>query len=99
MIFTAATTLFDEHLFLKCPTKSKVPPVTKIQDKKPEEPVVEIEFEDLPSDDELLTPPPPFLQGDNDRLHDNTDHQHPPHLPPPSDTPGGAPGGGPRKSE
>src|SRR6266446_83806 len=93
VIFTAATALFDENLFPKCPTKSKVPPVTRIRDKKPEEPVVEIEFEDLPSEDEIFTPPPIFLQGDDNRSHDDVDHQQLPHSPPPGDAPGGAPDG------
>src|SRR6266446_3990396 len=66
----------------KCPTKSKVPPVTRIRDKKPEEPVVEIEFEDLPSEDDTFTPPPIFPQGDDDRSHDNVDHHQPPRPPP-----------------
>jgi len=92
VIFTAATALFDENLFPKCPTKSKVPPVTRIRDKKPEEPVVEIEFEDLSSED-TFTPPPIFPQGDDDGPHDDIVHHQPPHLPPPGDAPGGAPGG------
>src|SRR6267378_7769231 len=74
VIFTAATALFDKHLFPKCPTKSKVPPVTQIQDKKLEEPVVEIEFEDLPSEDDTFTPPPIFPQGDDNGPHDDIVH-------------------------
>ena len=54
---------------------------------------MEIEFEDLPSEDEIFTPPPIILQGDDDRSHDNVDHQQLPHLPPPGDAPGGAPRG------
>ena len=54
---------------------------------------MEIEFEDLPSEDEIFTPPPIFLQGDDDGPHDDIVHHQPPHLPPPGDAPGGAPGG------
>ena len=54
---------------------------------------MEIEFQDLPSEDEIFTPPPIFLPGDDDRSHDDVDHHQPPHLPPPGDAPGGAPGG------
>ena len=85
-------------MFLKCPTKSKVPPITKIQDKKPEEPALEFVFEDLPSEDEIFAPPPIILQRDDDRSHDDVDHQQLPHLPPPGDAPGEAPSQGTRKS-
>ena len=79
VLFTAATALFDEHLFPKCEKKQKVPPVTQIQ--QPEEPNVEIEIEEVPDEDKDLNPFPIFIpQRDNDRSHDNTDHPHPPQL-------------------
>jgi len=98
VLFTAATALFDEHLFPKCDKKQKVPPVTQIQ--QPEESSVEIEIEDVADDDEDLDPSPAFLlpKGE-DRLRDDTDHPIPPQSPPPDDAPGGAPGGSrPRQS-
>ena len=80
IIFTAATALFDENLFLKC-MKHIIPPVTQLQDNQPEEPIVEIELGD-DSDEENVPAPPPFFipPSDEDRLHDNADHQHLPQL-------------------
>jgi len=55
IIFTATTALFDEKMFPKC-VKTKVPPVTQLQDPT-EEPVVEIEI-GVPNEDEPYAPPP-----------------------------------------
>jgi len=95
VIFTAAMALFDEHLFPKC-AKTKVPPVTQIQEL--EEPGIEIEIESVPDDDRAPFSPPHnsiILQGDDERSHDDAEPQSlPGSLPPhPHHAPGGAQGG------
>jgi len=98
IIFTAATALFDENLFPKC-VKHMIPPVTQLQDNQPEEPVVEIELGN-DSDKENVPAPPPFftLPSDEDRSHDDADHQHLPQPRLPPAAPGGAGGAPPRRS-
>jgi len=100
VIFTAATALFDERLFPRCPGH-KVPPVTQIQE--PEEPEIEIETESVLDEDAPFDPPPSLIpQVDDGSLHDDAEHQHPPQSqPPPRDAPGGAQRGEdpPRRSE
>ena len=49
VIFTAATALFDEWLFPRCPKKNQVPPVRHIQE--PKEHKIVIETESVPDDD------------------------------------------------
>ena len=98
IIFTAATALFDENLFPKC-VKHTIPPVTQLQDNQLEEPVVEIELGNN-SDEENVPAPPPFftLPSDEDRSHDNADHQHLPQPRLPPATPGGTGSAPPRRS-
>jgi len=98
VVFTAATALFDEHMFHKC-DKTKVPPVTRIQGEQEQEgPSLEVEFGNS-ENSEPSTPPPLFLPSDNDDPHDDAGPQHQPYAPPPpGDAPGGAPGPGPRRS-
>jgi len=85
VIFTAATALFDEQLFPKCVKKSKVPPVTQIQE--PEEPEITIETQSEPGDDDPDAPfPPPqdqiIPESDEESTHDNDEPQRLPHAPP-----------------
>jgi len=106
VIFTAATALFDERLFPKCVKKSKVPPVTQIQE--PEEPEITIETQSEPGDDDPDAPfPPPhdhiIPESDEESTHDDGEPQRLPHVPPqqPRHAPGGAQHGqeSPRRSE
>ncbi|KIM36591.1 hypothetical protein M413DRAFT_13916 [Hebeloma cylindrosporum] len=64
------------------------------------ESVVEVEFEDVLNEEELLTPPPIHIpQDDDSRSHDDADHQHLPHPQPKLDAaPGGAPSVGSQRS-
>ena len=85
VIFTAATVLFDERLFPKCAKKSKVPPVTQIQE--PEEPEIIIETESVPGDDDSDAPfAPPhdtiILESDEESTHDDAEPQRLPRAPP-----------------
>ena len=106
VIFTAATALFDERLFPKCAKKSKVPPVTQIQE--PEEPEIIIETESVPGDDDSDAPfAPPhdtiIPESDEESTHDDAEPQCLPRAPPrqPRHAPGGAQRGQeqPRRSE
>ena len=104
VIFTAATALFDECLFPRCAKKSRVPPITQIQE--PEEPEIIIDTESMPDDDTgaPLVPPHNYIPPrDDESSHDDDEPPSPPRSPPPRphDAPGGGPSGkGPqRRSE
>jgi hypothetical protein len=103
IIFTAATALFDEHLFPRCAKRSKVPPVTQIQDS--EEPEIIIDSESVPDDSAPFDPPHDIfiLPRDDESSHDDDEPQRPPRTQPqhPRDAPGGAQRGQeqPRRSE
>ena len=96
VIFTAATALFDERLYLRCAKKSRVPPVTQIQE--PEEPEIIIDTESVPDDDSgaPFVPPHDYIPPrDDESSHDDDEPPSPPKsLPPqPHDAPGGGPSG------
>ena len=96
VIFMAATALFDGRLFPKCAKKSRVPPVTQIQE--PEEPEIIIDTESVPDDDSgaPFIPPHDYIPPkDDESSHDNDEPLSPPKSPPPQphDAPGGGPSG------